>query len=138
MLKIDRMEFPKKYPIPNWIKLLVVVLVILGIVIHNCSQDSLDKQIEISDITISEYSKVHVEVRYKLRSLSSVDRDIWLLLRVYDEQGEELSSSLFLVKLNAGAELNMIKILDKLSRPLEANEKPAKATLEIYKRKVFT
>jgi len=138
MLKIDRMEFPKKYPIPNWIKLLVILLVIFGVLIHNCSQDSLDKEIRISEIKITEYSKVHVEVTYSLRNLSTIDREVWLLLKVYDDKDEQLGSSLFLVKIKANTTQKRIKIIDKLSRPLVVNEKPAKASIEIYKRKVLS
>lgn len=138
MLKIDRMQFPNKYPVPNWIKLLVVALILMGIFIHNCMQDMQDREIRISDVSIAAYSTAHVEVTYKLQNLAKVERDVWLLLKVYDDKDEELGSVLFLVSIKAGVTQSRIKVVDKLTRPLAENEKPAKASLQIYKRKVLS
>jgi len=138
MLKIDRMQFPNKYPVPNWIKLLVIALVLMGIFIHNCIQDQQERDIRISDVSISDYSAAHVEVSYKLQNLARVDHDVWLLLKVYDDKDEELGSVLFLVSIKAGLTQPRIKVVDKLARPLAENEKPAKASIRIYKRKVLS
>lgn len=138
MLKIDRMQFPNKYPVPNWIKLLVIALVLMGIFIHNCTQDLQDKEIRISDVNIAAYSKVHVEVTYTLQNLAKADREVWLLLKVYDDKDEELGSVLYLVTIKAGATQSRIKLVDKLARTLADNEQPAKASIRIYKRKVLS
>ncbi|MFO7659389.1 MAG: hypothetical protein R6V77_00580 [Candidatus Cloacimonadaceae bacterium] len=138
MLKIDRMQFPNKYPVPNWIKLLAIALVLMGIFIHNCTQDLQDKEISISDVSIAAYSKVHVEVTYTLQNLAKADREVWLLLKVYDDKDEELGSVLYLVTIKAGVTQSRIKLVDKLERPLADNEQPAKATIQIYKRKVLS
>ncbi len=138
MAKFDRMEFPKKYPIPNWLKLLVVVLVFCGILIHNCTQEHLSQEIVISDVKIIDYSRAHIEVTYNIYNKSSLDRDVWLLLFVSDSKGEELASTLFLIKIKAGENVTKIKIIDKLNKPLINNIKPEKATIEVYKRKVFS
>lgn len=138
MAKFDRLEFPKKYPIPNWIKLLVVVLIFCGILIHNCSQEHLSSEIEISDIKIVDYSRVHIEIEYKIHNKTNIDRDVWLLLKVTDSNNEELASSLFLIKLKAEEKLSKVKIIDKLSKPLDDKITPQKATIEVYKRKVLS
>jgi hypothetical protein len=138
MLKIDRMEFPRKYPIPGWVKFVVLALVIAGIWMHNCSQDQLAREIVISDVVISAYTKVHIEVEYSIHNRSRIDRDAWLLLRVSDDRDEELASSMFVVSLKAGEKKDMVKVLDKLSRPLADNEEPKAVKLEIFKRKVLS
>jgi hypothetical protein len=138
MLKIDRMEFPRKYNIPNWLKFAVLVMVVMGIMIYNCSQDKLAREIQISDVRITEFSRVHVEVHYSIYNATSSDRDIWLLLKVYDNRNEVLGSTLYMVNLKAGTRKTMLKIIDKLTRPLDKEEKPAGATLEVYKRKILS
>jgi hypothetical protein len=135
MLKIDRMEFPKKYPIPNWLKILVLALVFASLMMYNCSQDKLRQMLKLSDIRISAFSKAQVEVEYTIRNDTKSDRDAWLLLKVFDVNDSLLASSLFLVKLKAGEKKDMLKVMDKLSRPLAAGEKPGTATLELYRRK---
>jgi len=134
---IDRLEFPKKYPISGTIKMAVILFIIFGVWIHNCSQNQLSKEVTISEIKITEYSTVHVEIEYTISNKSSIDRDVWLLLKVFDSQGLELGSSLFFEKAKANKIQPMLKIMDKLSRPLLKDEKPAKATIEVFKRKVI-
>jgi hypothetical protein len=135
MFKFDRMEFPKKYPVSNWIKLVVLLLICSGLLIHNCWQNQIYNNIIIRDIKITDYSRVHVEVEYTIYNKSSIDRDIWLILNVTDNKDIDLGSALYSVRIKAGQTQSLLKIIDKLSRPLELNDKPAKATIEVYKRK---
>lgn len=138
MYKFDRMEYPKKYPIPGWIKVFVLAMIMVGILIHNCSQDNLQREIRITNIRITEYSRIHVEVAYTLISQARVDREVWLLLEVTDESNRVLGSTLFQTDIRAGQTKPMLKVLDKLDRPLGPDEKPATARIEIYKRKVLS
>jgi hypothetical protein len=137
MKNIDRLEFPKKYPISNSIKFGVLLFIVLGVLIHNCTQNQLSHEVTISDIKITDYSTALVEVQYVLTNQTKVDRYVWLLVKVYDDQGKELESALFQVNARAATIQPMLKIMDKLSRPLQKDEKPAKATIELYKRKVI-
>jgi hypothetical protein len=137
MYKFDRMQWPRKYPVPNWIKLMIVVMFFVGVIITNHSQRLLTRDIRISDIKISEYSRVHVDVEYTISNRSSVDRDVWLILQVYDNKSALLGNALFLVNCKAKSTQERLKMIDKLVRPLENNEKPAKATLEVYNKKVI-
>lgn len=137
MPRFERLEFPKKYSIPGGIKLGVLLLIAIGIWIQTCSDKQLHREVIISDVKITDYSKVHVEVQYVIQNMSGLDREVKLLLRIYDEKGVELGSTLFLVNLEAGKKQSMLKIIDKLSRPLEKDEKPFKATINLYTKKVI-
>ncbi len=137
MTHFERLEFPKKYSIPGIVQLSVLILIIVGIWIQNCSQKQLTQEIRISNIEITEYSRVHIEVHYTIKNTSSFNREIWLLLKAYDTNGEELGSSLYSVKTVAGKTQPMLKIMDKLTRPLNKGEKPDKATIVLYTRKVI-
>ncbi|MFB3844523.1 MAG: hypothetical protein ACE14O_02080 [Candidatus Cloacimonadaceae bacterium] len=138
MYRFERLEFPKKYPIPNWIKLAVLIMILAGIGIHSCSQRKDAADIVISNVQITDYTRVSVEVDYTLQNKSKADRIVWLYLRVYGPEDEILGDALYSVSIKAGAKQDFAKIIDKLSRPLLIGEKPAKATLEIYKRKVLS
>jgi hypothetical protein len=135
MLKIDRMEFPKKYPVPNWLKITVIALLFFSLLVYNYSQEKLAKKLVISDINISSFSKAQVDVEYTISNGTKSGRDAWLLLKVYDVSDSLLASSMFLVTLKAGEKKDMVKVMDKLSRPLAKGEKPGSATLELYRRK---
>jgi hypothetical protein len=138
MYKFDRMEFPKKYPIPGWLKLFVLATVLLGILIHNCAQDNLEREIAVKNVRITGYSRVHVEVAYTLVNKARVDREVWLLLEVLDDSTGVLGSTLFMTSIRAGQTKSMLKVLDKLNRGLEPGEKPAAARIKIYKRKILS
>jgi hypothetical protein len=84
-----------------------------------------------------EYSKVHVEVDYTITNTSRFDRDVRLLLRVYAKDNQELGSSLFMVKIGKHSSKSLLKIIDKLSSPIDNENRPVKATIEIYRRKVI-
>jgi len=137
MPKFERLDFPKKYPIPGWIKVAVFAIFFMGVGIHNCSEKQLTEEIKITKVTVTEYSKVHIEVQYSISNYSHIDRDVWLLLTAYNTEGVELGSSLFQVTAKAGKVQPMIKIMDKLPRALNIDEKPGKATVVLYKRKVI-
>lgn len=137
MYKFDRLEFPKKYPQPGWIKLVVMAMIVAGIGIHYCSQKQAFQNIDISDVRITGFSRVHVEVEYTISNNSKIDREIWLFLQVYGQKQEILGNSLYSLRIKAGNKQELIKIIDKLTRPLDKNERPSKATLEVYKRKVL-
>lgn len=117
--------------------LAVVFMVFIGISIHNCIQKQLVNDIQISSVTITEFSRVHVEVHYTIQNLSNLDREPELMLNVYDSKGELLTNALFSIKIQAGKKQEMLKIIDKLNRPLNVGETPGNATVEVYQRKVL-
>jgi hypothetical protein len=135
MLKIDRMEFPKKYPIPNWLKIVVMLLVLGSLMLYNMNQDKLKQKLVISDVQISAYNKAQIEVEYSVSNETHSQREAWLLLKVYDNSDSLLTSSLFLVNLKAGEKKEMVKVLNDLARTLQPDEKPGAVTLEPYIRK---
>ena len=134
---IDRIDFPKRYPVPSWLMLAVVILALMGIMINESSQKRLVKNIIITNTEITEYSRVHIEVQYNIQNLLPKEQTPNLLLKVYDLQGNIIASTLFRVKLPAQRKISLLKIIDKLVRTLDKGEKPGKVTLEVYPRKVI-
>ncbi len=137
MYKFDRMEYPRKYPVPGWMKLAVLIMVLTGFLIHRCWQKQTSEQILISNVRVAAYTRVHVEVEYTLHNTSSLDREVWLLLQVYDSRDLLLGSVMFAQNLKAGSGMGYVKLVDKLVRPLNPDEKTIRATLEVYQRKVI-
>jgi hypothetical protein len=134
---IERIDFPKRYPVPSMIMLLVVVFAIAGVMINECSQKQLVSNVLISDVVIVEYTRVYLEVDYTVHNRSRFEQQPNLMLKVYDTKGELLASALFSIKIPAGKTRNLLKIIDKLDRPLDIGEKPGQVTLEVFPRKVL-
>jgi len=81
---------------------------------------------------------VHVEVEYTIYNKASVNRDIWLMLKVLGSNNQLLTSAMYQIRLKARTRKPMIKILDKFIIPIDDEIKPVRATIEVYKRKVLS
>jgi hypothetical protein len=134
---IERIDFPKRYPVPAWLMMTVVVMIFAGIMIHECTQKQLVNEIRISEVVVADYSRVHIEVQYTIQNASRFEREPNLMLKVYDAKGELIASVLYNIKIPARKTQELVKIIDKLDRPLDKGEKPGKVTLEVYPRKVM-
>jgi diphthamide synthase (EF-2-diphthine--ammonia ligase) len=137
MPKIERMDFPRKLPLANSGKLLILLAVALGIWIHQCTQKELRESIVLSEVSVANYSTGHIELAYKIQNLKDHDQEVRLLAKVWDENEEEIASIMFLVNLKAGIIQNRTKIIDKLNRAIRDGEVPHRAAIRVYERKLL-
>ena len=136
MIVIDRLEFPKRYKPKQFILIIVVVLVILGIFIQRSGIRRNASKIQISDVSISNFGNQFIELEYTLANTGKRDQEIALIARVWDVEGEEIASSLFSVLVKANSKSKRTKMLDKLNRALKEGERPYKAEISLYIRHV--
>jgi len=136
MRVIDRLEFPKRYKPKQFILIIVVVLVILGIFIQRSGIRRNASKIQISDVSISNFGNQFIELEYTLANTGKRDQEIALIARVWDVEGEEIASSLFSVQIKANSKSKRTKMLDKLNRALKEGERPYKAEISLYIRHV--
>jgi len=136
MRVIDRLEFPKRYKPKQFILIIVVVLVILGIFIQRSGIRRNASKIQISDVSISNFGNQFIELEYTLANTGKRDQEIALIARVWDVEGEEIASSLFSVLVKANSKSKRTKMLDKLNRALKEGERPYKAEISLYIRHV--
>jgi hypothetical protein len=134
---LDKKDFHQKYPVSGNIKILVIILALAAIFLQNQNQRRISNSVIIRGVHITEYSKVHVETEYTLQNTTRKNLEINLLLKVYDATGKLLGSALYPVHISPQKTDTHIKIIDKLNRSLDKDEKPGKVSLEIYRRKVL-
>jgi len=137
MPAIERMQFPRRYPLKDVVVLLAVIGVAVGILVHNCAQRQASQSLRIEDIQISNYAEQYVEVSFRITNLTDSEQEYRLLLTLYADDGQVLASSLFMVTVAAGKSEQRSKLLDRLNRRLKPGEKPDKATIELYKRRIL-
>ena len=130
------MEFPKRYKLKESAIIFIVLVALAGIWMQRQSLKRLASQIQISGITVSRFGSQFIELEYTIANLSGKDRDINLMARVWDKDGNELASALFNIQLPANSKAQRSKMLDKLNRNLKDGEKPYKAEISLYTRKV--
>ena len=137
MPKIDRLEFPKKYPLKDTWIVLVLITVVFGVFIHFHTQKQIRESIVISDIAIADYTDQYINVIYTIKNLSRDAQEIRLLAKVYDKEGGEIASTLFLAKLKPDSTQVRTKLIDSLNRALKPGEKPYRVTITLYERKII-
>ncbi len=137
MYKFETLEYPKKYPVPGWIKIAVLAILILSYIVTTRVMEKRASQIIITNVQISDFSRAHVEVSYTIENKSRKIHNVWLLFDVFDKNKVVIGNALYQVTVAAGKKQDMIKIIDQLSRALEEGEQPTQASVSIYKKKVF-
>ena len=85
---VDRLEYPKKYKLSSAILLIAVLIAIVAILYQQCSNKAVAKQIVIHSIGFDEYDRNYMRVGYEIENTGKKDRQIALLIRVYDKKEE--------------------------------------------------
>lgn len=133
---VDRMEFPRRYKLKVSVLILIIFGAIFGIWLQRHSAGKLAEQIVISNVTFGRFGTQFIELEYTLANTGKQDREISLMAKVWDAEGQELASALFGVNIPAGSKAKRSKLLDRLNRTLREGEKPYKAEISLYTRRV--
>ncbi|MDD2228281.1 MAG: hypothetical protein PHY48_02590 [Candidatus Cloacimonetes bacterium] len=133
---VDRMEFPRRYKLKEIVVIIIIIGAVIGIWIQRSSIKRVRNQIEISSVSIVRSGSQFIELEYVLANKSSIELNINLMARVWDTQNEELASALFNINIQPNSSSKRSKMLDKLNRTLKEGERPYKAEISLYERKV--
>jgi len=134
---IDRMQFPRKYPLKDVVVILAILGVAVGFMVHNCTQRQIATSVRIEDIRIADFGEQFIRVGYRITNLTASDHDYRLLLTVYADDGQILASSLFMITVPGRRSERRSKLLYRLNRPLQPGERPHNATIELYRRRIL-
>lgn len=133
---VDRLEFPKRYKLKGSMLIFILLVAAAGIWMQNQNLKKSASQIQISQVQIVRTGTGFIELEYNIANLGKQDKDVNLMARVWDVEGLELASALFNIQLSAKSQGKRTKMLDKLNRSLKEGEKPFKAEISLYTRKV--
>jgi len=131
---VDRLEFPRKYKLKSTVLLIAIACAIFGLWLRNHHQQSLNRDIVISEISFADYGTQYIELSYRLQNLSRKEQHINLLARVWDKEGNELASALFPIDIQPSSQSMRSKMLDRLNRTLKEGERPYRAEISLYQK----
>lgn len=134
MLSVDRLPYPRRYKLKQSLILLVIVAALLGLWFKSHSRSSLQKRVIIRSVNFEDWGRQYVEVGYDIENIGKTDETVDLLVKVFDAQGEEVTSSMFQTTARAGVRAHKSHQIIKMRRTLKEGEAPHKATMEIYTR----
>ncbi len=134
---VDRLEFPKKYKLKDTMLLLVLVAAIFGLWLNSYLNRQQKKRIIVHSVVFEEYDRQFIRLGYEIENTGKRADGVSLLARVFDAKGDEVASVLFPATVKANSREFQSKYIDELNRPLQPGEKPYRATIQIFQRRLF-
>ncbi len=126
-------RIPRKFPVPVWMKLVLLLAVVLGLVIRSYLHKNDIKNIQISNVMISDYTKISADVTFEVENLARYAyKDQAIMIKIFTHNGEEIASRLAAVDIQPKKKQRFLKVLDKFERPLQDDEVPV-AEVTLYK-----
>ncbi len=132
-MPIDRIDINKKWPIPSGIKLILMVLVIFGFLVHRCWKKNQGSNILISDIEVSEITKVSADITFFAANRASVELTKAVKISLYTKNSRLIADKLTNITIPAKSKKKYIKLMQKFKFPVNDPNSVGKATVEIYK-----
>lgn len=134
---VDRLEFPRRHKIKDTAILLILVAAILGFFVTRCNSKAQDRRIVIHRVWFEEISQNYVLLGFVIENKGSVTEKVNLVAKVFDKEGKQVASRLFQTTVPPGTKDVQTEPIEKWSRYLPEGEKPARASLEIHKRRLL-
>ncbi len=130
-------DIRKKFPVPAWTKMVLLLAVIFGLAVRSCIHRSEKRNIQISNVMISEYTTLSADVSFEIENKGGVHyaKQV-IMIRIKTHRGEEIASRLTTVNIKPKSRQRYMKVLDKFDRPLAEDEVPV-AEVTLYKPGLF-
>ena len=138
MKNVDRIDINKKWPIPSWVPMLMLVVAISGLFIGRCGHVAHDKYIVFFNIGVSEATQANIDVIFEAYNRSKVDFEgSGILIRVFNNEGEEIASKITTIDLKAGEKQRFLKVLTKITQLIKNKADIGNVTVELYHSGLF-
>ena len=131
---VERLEFPRKYKLKSTVLIIALVFAIFGIWLTRHHQQSLNRNIIISEISFADFGSQYIELSYVVENRSHKEQQVNFLARVWDKDGVELASSLYPITLQPQSKHVRSKMLDRLNRSLKEGERPYRAEVSLFQK----
>ena len=133
MRTVDRIDINKKRTIPPVTKLIMMLAVIMGLVLHTCWKKTQGDNLQISDIQLSNITRVSLDISFTIASRASVELEKSFMIEIYTISGELLASKLTHITVPPKTRKRYIKVLQKFNMPLESPDDIGDFKIYVYK-----
>jgi len=133
MKSVDRIDITKKRKIPDATKLILMLAVIFGLVLHTCWNKTKGDNIQISDIQLSNITRMSLDISFTIASRASIELEKSFMIEIYANDGELLASKLTQISIPPKARKRYIKVLQKFNMPLESPDDISDSKIYVYK-----
>ena len=133
MRSVDRIDINKKRAIPQASKLILMLAVIMGLVLHTCWKKTQGDNLQISDIQLSNITRISLDVSFTIASRASVELEKSFMIEIYTTSGELLANKLTRLTISPKTRKRYIKVLQKFNMPLESPDDIGDFRIYVYK-----
>ena len=133
MRSVDRIDINKKRAIPPVAKLIMMLAVILGLVLHTCWKKTQGDNLQISDIQLSNITRISLDISFTIASRASIELEKSFMIEIYTTSGELLANKLIHLSIPPKTRKRYIKVLQKFNMPLESPDDIGDFKIYVYK-----
>ena len=133
MRSVDRIDINKKRAIPPVAKLIMMLAVIMGLILHTCWKKTQGDNIQISDIQLSNITRISLDISFTIASRASVELEKSFMIEIYNSSGELLANKLTSLTIPPKTRKRYIKVLQKFNMPLESPDDIGDFKIYVYK-----
>jgi len=133
MRSVDRIDINKKRAIPPAAKLIMMLAVIMGLVLHTCWKKTQGDNLQISDIQLSNITRISLDISFTIASRASIELEKSFMIEIYTTSGELLANKLIHLSIPPKTRKRYIKVLQKFNMPLESPDDIGDFKIYVYK-----
>lgn len=133
MRSVDRIDINKKRAIPPVAKLIMMLAVVLGLVLHTCWKKTQGDNLQISDIQLSNITRISLDISFTIASRASAELEKSFMIEIYTTSGELLANKLTRIPIPPKTSKRYIKVLQKFNMPLESPDDIGDFKIYVYK-----
>ncbi len=133
MRSVDRIDINKKRAIPPAVKLIMMLAVIMGLVLHTCWKKTQGDNLQISDIQLSNITRISLDISFTIASRASIELDKSFMIEIYTTSGDLLANRLIQLSIPPKTRKRYIKVLQKFNMPLESPDDIGDFKIYVYK-----
>ncbi len=124
--------------VPNGIKMLLLVAILLGFYIKKCYNDYQKESLVFHDVKIEEQSDRYADISFYVKNASSYDHEVPIYIALVTESGKEVASRITKrFKFKGGSDIRKVMRLQFQLR-MHETEKLAEPIVKVYKSKGLT
>ncbi len=133
MKSVDRIDINTKRTIPPAAKLILMLAVIMGLLLHTCWKKTQGENLQISDIQLSNITRVSLDISFTIASRASVELEKSFMIEIYTTSGELLANKLTHITIPPKTRKRYIKVLQKFNMPLNDADDIGDFKIYVYK-----
>ncbi|HHE40093.1 MAG: hypothetical protein DRI23_10135 [Candidatus Cloacimonadota bacterium] len=133
MKSVERIDIKKRWPIPSYVKFVLMLAVIAGFWGHSCWKKNVGANIQISEIEVMQATMTSADISFYVASRADIPLKKSLLIKLTNVNDELVASRITQIEIPPKTRKKYLKVLQKFERPLNGFEDIGEVTIEVYK-----